>query len=62
MILKNTLNDDRVLYCDEYVCSKEIDEQKYCIAYADEKKTRPVLVNMEYWKPKKNARTNDRTN
>ena len=56
MTLKNTLNDD-FLYCVKYEVAKEIDEQKFCVAYQDKEcKTRPSLVNMEFWKPK-NAKT-----
>lgn len=50
MKLKNTLNED-YLYCKDYVSVKEIDEQKFCLAYLDEKHTLPRLVNMAYWKP-----------
>lgn len=55
IVLKNTLSDE-YLYCKEFACAKEIDEQKFCVAFLDKGLTRPTLVNMEYWKPKKNAK------
>lgn len=56
MIIHNTLSEE-ILHCKEYECVKEIDEQKFCLAYLDEQMSRPRLVNMQYWKPKKNVKS-----
>lgn len=51
MKLKNKLNGE-IRYCKEYKIDKEISGVNYCITYGDaDFKSRPLLVNMEFWKP-----------
>lgn len=51
MKLKNTLNGE-IRYCKEYKVDKEVTGVKFCITYEDaDFKSRPLLVNMEFWKP-----------